>query len=255
MTNEELCVLIAQGNDRYVYPLWEQTDRLFYLLARRLFARHFERAAACGVELDDCLQVCWLAFLDAVEAFNRKPEQKVKFTSFADFHVKRHVYTLLGLRTTKREPLNGAASLDAPIGSEDGEYTLTDNLADKTAGEPFEDIERSELSDLVLERVDALPERQRLVIRRHYCGNMPLTEIAAGLNTSIQRASQIYRAALRKLRQDQRLREIRREFYEDADFTKHTGFQFFKENGMSSVEWELLRLEERIARVRGGDYG
>lgn len=254
MTNEELCAHIAQGNDECMLTLWEQTDKLFYFFARRLYASHRERAAACGIELDDCLQVCWFAFLEAVEAYNRKPKQEVKFTSFAGFHVKRHVYALLGLRSSKREPLNGAASLDATVVSENGDYALADMLADEITGEPFEDIEHSELSEQLLERVDELSEKQREVIRRHYWDNMSLTKIAAKLGISPSRSSDLHRAALRKLRQDQRIRQICREFYENADFTKHTGFRFFKETGMSSVEWELLKLEERIARVRGGDY-
>ena len=253
MTNEELCGKIREGDSNALNALWEQTDRLFYAIARSVYARHFERAASCGVEYADCRQSCWFAFLDAVEAYNRKPERDEKFSSFAGYHVRRHVYALLGLRTSKREPLNGADSLDAPLQSSEGEYTIADTLADESAAVPFEDVADADIAREVLERVDTLSEQRRGIIHRRFWENMSLAEIAKADGVSPTRVHNLYRDALRKLRRDKRLQEIRDEFYANANFTKHTGFQFFKENGMSSVEWHLLKLGERLGRVKGGD--
>ena len=63
-----------------------------------------------------------------------------------------------------------------------------------------------------------------------------------------------YRVAIQKLRRDKRLQEIHDDYYANTTFTKHTSFRFFKENQMSSVEWHLIRLEERLERAKGGDY-
>lgn len=253
MTNEELCGKIRGGDTTAPNALWEQTDRLFYTIARSLYTRHRERAASCGVEASDCLQVCWFAFLDTVDAYNREPEREEKFASFAGFHVRRHIFTLLGLRTSKRKPLNCANSLDASILSDEGKYNLSDTLADESAAVPFEEIVNSDVAREVLERVCSLPENKRGIIRRHFWEERTLTDIAADDGVNPKRIHNLYRDALRRLRRDNRLRQIHDEFYASANFTKHTGFQCFKDNSMSSVEWYLLKLEERLERAKGCD--
>jgi DNA-directed RNA polymerase specialized sigma subunit len=92
ITNEKLCAAAANGDTAALYTLWEQTERVFYMLANRLYNHWQDRATACGVTQEDCCQVCWFAFLDAVEAYNKEPERKEKFTSFIGFHVKRQIY-------------------------------------------------------------------------------------------------------------------------------------------------------------------
>ena len=253
MTNEELCAEIRDGNSTTLHALWEQTDRLFYKISRELYARHRERTVSCGVEIADCLQVCWFAFLDAVRGYNREPERKEKFASFAGYHVRHHIFALLGLRTSKREPLNVADSIDAPLQSDNGEYTLADTLADETAAVPFEEIINADIAREVLDIVGVLPENKRNIIMRHFWEDRNFTEIADTDGVNPRRVHNLYRDALRKLRRDERLRQIHDEFYATANFTKHTGFRFFKENMMSSVEWQLLKLEERLDRAKGGD--
>ena len=252
MTNEELCGLIRDGDTTALNMLWEQTGKLFYTIAHELYARHRERAASCGAEIADCQQVCWFAFLDAVEAYNRRAGREEQFASFVKHHVRRHIFTLLGLRTSKREPLNYADSLDAQLLADSSEITLGDTISDPSAELPFEEVELSGLADMVLERVSLLPERQQLILCRHYWYDKPFTQIAADLGLTPQSVHQIYRRALRKLRQDKLIQQIHKEFYANANFTKHTGFQFFKDNRMSSVEWQLLKLEERLERAKGG---
>jgi RNA polymerase sigma factor (sigma-70 family) len=218
-----------------------------------LYARHRERAVSCGAERSDCLQVCWFAFLDAVEAYNREQERSEKFSSFARFHVRRHIYSLLGLRTSKREPLNEADSADAPIYTDDGEYTIADTLADERAEIPFDDVANADVAREVLGRLDLLSDKMRGIMRRHFWEGRTLTEIAKADGANPKRVHNLYRDALRKLRRDDRLRQIHDEFYANANLTRHTGFKFFKETQTTSVEWHLLKLEERLGRAKGGD--
>ena len=253
MTNEELCQKIRDGDAGALNALWAQTDRLYYTIARSLYARHRERAASCGVEAADCLQVCWFAFLDTVEAYNCEREREDRFAAFAGFHVRHHIFALLGLRTARRELLNGADSIDAPIASDKGEFTLAGTLADETSAVPFEEIDNADLAREVLERVGALSDERLGIIRRHFWEGRTLTDIAKADGLNPKRVHTLYRDTLRRLRRDERLQEIHREFYANANFTRHTGFQFFKEAQMSSVEWHLLKLEERLGRARGGD--
>jgi RNA polymerase sigma factor (sigma-70 family) len=253
MTNEELCILIAQGHEDKIITLWEQTDKLFYMFARRMYSHYSDRAVSHGVELNDCFQVCWFAFLDTLVAYNKKPERDKKFTSFACLHVKRHIYILLGLRTSKREPLDYAMSLDAPLPTDEENLTVMDTIADTEAEKTFEKIECSDMEERVLERVATLPEKQAAVVRERFWKDKTLTEISKELGITPKQMYNQYKDVIRKLRRDQKLKEIHREFYVRRSFIKHTGFQFFKETGMSSVEWNILRLEELITRARGGD--
>ncbi|HNX89363.1 MAG TPA: sigma-70 family RNA polymerase sigma factor [Paludibacteraceae bacterium] len=256
MTNEELLQQIRneEGDDHTLATLWEQVCRLFYMHSDGLYHRHKGRADSCGVERDDCRQVCWFAFLDAIKAYNGKPDNELMFSTYAKYHVRRRVYELLGYRTSKREPLNGAVSLDAPLpGNEDEKITIGDTIADSSAEAPFEDIDCSDTAAEVLERVSALPTKQAAAVRGRFWQDKTLTEVGAELGLTPKQIHNQYQAAIGKLRRDKRLQEIRDDYYANTTLTKHTGFQFFKENGMSSVEWHLLKLEERLERAKGGD--
>ena len=256
MTNEELLQQIrnGEGDDQTLATLWEQVEKLFYMHSDGLYRRHKNRAASCGVERDDCRQVCWFAFLDAIKAYNAKPGIELKFTTFIKFHVRRRVYELLGYRTSKPEPLNGAVSLDAPLpGSEDENITIGDTVADPSAEAPYEEFDCSDTAAEVLERVSALPPKQAAAVHGRFWQDKTLTEVGAELGLTPKQIHNQYRAAIGKLRRDKRLQEICNDYYANTTLTKHTGFRFFKENGMSSVEWHLIRLEERLNRAKGGD--
>jgi RNA polymerase sigma factor (sigma-70 family) len=256
MTNEQLCYSADGGNIRDRDELWEQTGRLFKYIAHKLYVHHRDTASAHGVELDDCLSVCWFAFLAAVKDYAKKPDREAEFTAFANLHVKREVYKLLCLRSSAKDPLDYAASLDAPMPANDGKVTLGDTITDPTAEAQFEEIERSDIADYVLQRVSLLPERQRDIIRRRYWNDTPFTAIAAELGLTPKQTRNIYGKALRKLRRDERIQEIYRNYYADANFFKCTGLTAFRESGMSSVEWHVLKMEELISRAKGGDcYG
>jgi RNA polymerase sporulation-specific sigma factor len=258
MTNEELLQLIRNGRDRHLNTLWEQTQGLFYMLSDKLYRRHKNRADSCGIERDDCRQVCWFAFSDAVDSYNKKPEQEYGFASFAKYHVQRRVYELLGLRTSKRNPLDESDSLDAPLpGQEGNNLTVDDTVEDPQSEAPFDMVDSSDVANEVESIVSALPEKQAAAVHGKFWNNKTLAEVGAELGLSPKQTHNQYRDAIRKLRRNQRLQEIHDEYYANANLTKHVGFRFWKESGMSSVEWHLLKLEERLERAKGGDerYG
>jgi len=256
MTNEELLQQIrnGDGDDRTLAVLWEQVRHLFYIHSDGLYRRHKNRADSCGAERDDLRQVCWFAFLDTIKAYNAKPDTELNFSAFIKLHVRRRVYELLGYRTSKREPLNDAVSLDAPFpGSEDEKITIGDTILDPSAEAPFEEIDGSDTAAEVERIVSALPPKQAAAVHGRFWENKTLTEVGAGLGLSPKQMHNQYRDAIRKLRRDKRLQEIHDNYFAETTLTKHTGFQFFKENQMSSVEWHLIRLEERLERAKGGD--
>jgi RNA polymerase primary sigma factor len=111
-----------------------------------------------------------------------------------------------------RELPRAVTSLDRPIG-EDGDATLGDLVAGEEV-EPLADLEVSLRSELLERALEALPERDALVLRRRYgLGDgdpQTLASVGAELGISPERVRQIERDALRRLaeqREGQALRE------------------------------------------------
>jgi RNA polymerase primary sigma factor len=111
-----------------------------------------------------------------------------------------------------RELPRAVTSLDRPIG-EDGDATLGDLVAGEEV-EPLADLEVSLRSELLERALEALPERDALVLRRRYgLGDgdpQTLASVGAELGISPERVRQIERDALRRLA-EQREREALRE--------------------------------------------
>lgn len=80
--------------------------------------------------------------------------------------------------------------------------------ADELAGareNGFDTLAWRETRALLAERVEALPELERIVVRQHYQNDLLFSQIAAMLGLSKGRVSQIHKAALTKLRKSMRL--------------------------------------------------
>lgn len=78
------------------------------------------------------------------------------------------------------------------------DYSLKYNVPDK--GEtPEEHIEKKELKQILGALIDALPERERLVVTLYYYEEMTLKEIAAILGVTESRVSQIHSKVILKL--------------------------------------------------------
>ena len=56
MTNEELAVIIKNGNEELLPSLWERVERFAVSRAKIYFNSHLEVCAAAGVMLDDLYQ-------------------------------------------------------------------------------------------------------------------------------------------------------------------------------------------------------
>ena len=84
-------------------------------------------------------------------------------------------------------------SLDRPL--PEGERICSD-----WSNDPAHLLEERSERDAIAWAVDALPARQRQVIRDHYYGEWSLREVGRRMRISPQRASQLHIAAMKKLR-------------------------------------------------------
>lgn len=218
-----------------------------FFLAARLCDKFAERLASCGYTREDIEQDCFLILLKMIEAYD--PYKGYKFTSYANFHIKTYfLRDVLGYDRSKKEfvkPLNGASSLDKPIGDgEDEELTPMNLLEDETAELAFENtvesIYQNELHTAIEKAMcECLNETQRRVICERYFKSNTLKQIAelAGMSTSAVYQNECN--SLRKLRsynaKTKAFDGFRNEILETSAY-HNTGFASFSNYGASSVE-------------------
>ncbi len=94
---------------------------------------------------------------------------------------------------------SAAATLGVPL-SLDRPLPEGERLQRDWSNDPAVLIEARIACDLIGAAVDALPARQRQVIREHYFGEWSLREVGRRMQISPQRASQLHIVAMRKLR-------------------------------------------------------
>jgi RNA polymerase sigma factor for flagellar operon FliA len=93
-------------------------------------------------------------------------------------------------------------SLDSPLGHDpdDDELTLLDTTRDQGSVDPLEDLEREEVVEALARAIEALNERERLVVTLYYYEGFTLKEIAEVLGVSESRVSQLHARAVLRLR-------------------------------------------------------
>ena len=163
-----------------------------------------------------------------------------------------HLRAVLGIRTSKRDPLNQCSSLNETVADEADAERL-DLLADPKSTEPFtaviEDSFQLALRTALEKSISKLPANRADIVRKRYFEGKGQHEVASELNVSSTRIQQLERDALKKLKNEDELQYFRNEILASLAY-KHTGARAFKERGMSSVEYAVLTCEE-IFRQRG----
>lgn len=117
MSNEELAIQIKNGNADQLPALFAQVEAFVNMKAEQA-ARKLP--PSFGQTVDDLRQSGWLALCDAVEKFD--PDRGAFLTALS-FALKQQFASLCGVRSTKRDALSSAVSLDRPAFSDnpDGE--------------------------------------------------------------------------------------------------------------------------------------
>lgn len=92
-------------------------------------------------------------------------------------------------------------SLDAGPQKDDGSDTdLHDTIPDNTQELSYENLQKQELKDLLLERISTLPTRQKKVIAMYYHEGLRLSDIAQAFGVTEARICQIHSQAVGTLR-------------------------------------------------------
>lgn len=203
---------------------------LVRVIANAIIARNTHRSALTP---DDIVQFGVLGLLDAVERFDAR--KGVKFETFAGYRIKGAILDGLrsadmmprSYRRKEREeaakpydpdmtnPVRitsqrlkmsvqdyhqffhdvGETAMTHAVYSELSEGVL-EALPDDEANNPFEVVSTQQMKELLIEAIQRLPERERLVILLYYYEGLTFREIGKVLHISESRAFQIHASAI-----------------------------------------------------------
>ena len=159
-----------QAGEADIQELWIACRRYIYQQAAR-WCKAFEGRR--GVEIDDLMQAGYEALARAVAVW--KPEAGGFLTALT-FCLKPAFATIYSVQTErdKRDPLNNATSLDAPLAGTDEDCTLVDTIFDEESERAFDIAERVERCQAVRRAVLRLPPEQReALIAEFWRGERP----------------------------------------------------------------------------------
>lgn len=194
--------------------------------AQKLAAIMYSHRPDDSVEFGDYLQYARIGLLEAIDRYD--PVREASFTTFASYRIRGAIIngvekaTELAMqraqrRRLRRERLKSlkdhevardqfARMVDLTLSLAVG-YLLEESgiwNADEPdrAADPYVSLEMKRLAERLALLVNALPEREALIIRQHYFEHREFVEIADSLGISKGRVSQLHARALKLLRQD-----------------------------------------------------
>ncbi|MCH8041120.1 MAG: sigma-70 family RNA polymerase sigma factor, partial [Nitrospinae bacterium] len=92
------------------------------------------------------------------------------------------------------------SSLDDLVFEEDLAHSIFDALTDTEQSDPLESLLSEERRKVLLEAIDRLPDRQRLVLTLYYFAELTMKEIGAVLRVTESRVCQLYDKAMLRLK-------------------------------------------------------
>lgn len=253
MSNEELAILIRNGDKSKLSELWDGVRGYVAKTAHSYMVIYDGRY---GVEFDDLMQSGFLAMVAAAESYEPKD---AKFITWLTYHLKT-VFAEAANRRTKsqrKNPLHSASSLMEPVpGAEDGEMLLMDTIP---APDAFEEVEskiyREQLRADLETVLSTISEKCADVLRLHFFDGMELADIARQRGVSNETISVRKREGLRTMRQKVNTSQgARLKAYIENGTNYYAGmgrgrFLSTQESPIESVVLKREKLEKRFFSV------
>jgi RNA polymerase sigma factor for flagellar operon FliA len=214
----------------------QQLVRRYMDMTHRIAAHLYGRRVGNAVAFDDYLQYARVGLLEAIDRYD--PAREASFATFAGYRIRGSV--LNGLEQTTELAAQAAqrrhsrlrertqsidirdlresfdsesdgAQLERFAGMVDVAillamgYVLEDNgewnAAGPSSADPYRSVHLDGVRARLIRLVDALPERERLIVRFHYFEHMEFQDIGAVLDVSKGRVSQLHARALQLIRE------------------------------------------------------
>jgi RNA polymerase sigma factor for flagellar operon FliA len=199
----------------------ELIDR-YLALARRIAGYLFAQRVDRNAQFDDYLQAARLGLLEALDRFD--PERGVGFATFATYRIRGAILAeversteaaAVAIHRSRREHERVADLVENHPGGSDAferlvditvglalGYALEDSgvAQNHIAADPYRAVELKRLQERLRLIVEALPARERAIVRWHYFEYMDFKLVGEALGLSKGRISQLHVRALQLLR-------------------------------------------------------
>lgn len=260
MSNEELAILIQQGETERLHDLWSQVERLGRYWANQ-YARTLVVSGMAYDErdaFDDLFNGC--CYPAMCEAVNLYDQDKGNFVQLLSYCFKKEAAKLYGIKTTKRDAALFATSLNQPLGDGSEDLELEDLIPDPA--DPYEDPEHRIYLEQLHETMEAalnnLNEAQADVLRKRYHGGYSQKQIGESIGVTPQYIFNLERKAYRMIRCGKYANQLRAFLY-PADYysegLRGSSVSAFQHTGSSATERAALRViekkEERERLMKG----
>ena len=174
VSNEELAVLIRDGDNARILELWQQCNAFIWKQARREIYRLEGRR---GVDVYDLAQSGFLAMLDAAKSFDANAG--FAFMTWLGFKIKTAFQEAAGCRTKRQmmEPIDNSVSLETPLTDDENADVLGDLIIDTAAEKAIDAVAEADMAQRLhgaLENALAtLPQEQADALRTKYYEERP----------------------------------------------------------------------------------
>jgi RNA polymerase sigma factor for flagellar operon FliA len=135
----------------------------------------------------------------ALEAKLQRAPTEEEMAEKLDMSVDEFNGTLLEIANSSVLALDDLWSFADPDGS-GGQVSILDTIQDPNAINPESEADSSEIKDRLTDALEALPQRERLVIALYYYESLTLREIGEVLGVTESRVSQLHTKAVLALR-------------------------------------------------------
>lgn len=208
MTNEDMVLLIQQGNKDYYQKLWHNVKKLMSLILNKKLNKI---SLPNYINREDVEQELYFAMCNAVNAYDKA--KGYKFNSYLEYHIMNAIRSIL-----PNKPLQ-ETSYNISVG-EDDNTELMEFIEDENARDKIFQIELTDLQQRTREAVAQLPQSERDIITLYFFKNKTFAQIAEIYGITANAVQQTKNKALRNLRKDRRIQGIYNEFYRHYDGTE-----------------------------------
>lgn len=251
----ERLVIEAKADAEIMAALWDAVERFIKVQAARRISL---TGTLGGAEIEDLVQAGYIALFEAVQIYDQDNENS-SFLSLLSLRLRSVFADCQGIRSSRRDPLNYATSLDAPINEaqcDDSELTRADLIADQRAEDAFSEAENrlfvQDLHRALFRALDALPAASREIIKARYFECRTQKEIARSRGVSSESVRQVEKNGLRQMRRQASKFGIDRFVEMQTVYYTHCGLSYMRRTGQSPTEktvFDRERLRNLLAET------
>jgi RNA polymerase sigma factor (sigma-70 family) len=159
----------------------------------KLAYSHARMNRSSGIDPEELDSICMMALVKASRGFD--PDRGFKFITYAVMLMKHAIQTHYKLSNCDKRIIHRIAKR-IPTNTDGEVYQIEDNRS----GDGEKDLEDAEQHSQIMDLVDRLDERSKLVIRRRFFDKKTLDEISSELGITKELVRQIELKAMAKLK-------------------------------------------------------